>query len=104
MALALALCTLRELPSLTGSPETGCVWAVEALSQVCFLYTEERSSLLAAGRCRTPGLRESAKDRIPVHMQQDTGTTPKPDEDGRSHSEPEICVVNLLTPGILKWS
>lgn len=79
------------------------MWAVEASSKACFLYVEDKSLLLAAGRCRTPGLRERAKDWIPVHIQKDTGTTPKPDEDGCSHFEPEICIVNLLTPGILKW-
>lgn len=105
MALALALCTLRELPSLMGFPETGlCVGSGSIanpdghVSQACFLYPEDRSLLLAAGRCPTPGLSESAKDWIPVHMRQDTGATPKPDEDGCSHSEPEICIVNLLTP------
>ena len=74
------------------------------VSQACLLYNVDRSLLLAAGGRGTPGLRESAKDWIPVHRLQGTGTTPKPDVNGHSHSEPATCIVNVLPPGILKWS
>lgn len=107
MALALALYILRECASLMGFPETGlCVGSGSIanldghVSQASFLYSEDRSLLQPARRCWTPGLSERAKAQIPVHLQQDTRSTPKPGKDGCFHSEPEICIVNLRTPGI----
>ena len=104
--MALALCSLKEAPSLIGSPETG-LGAAEALQILMAECVKPASRALRAGLHRrqlgggrTLRLRESAKNWTPAYMLQDMKATASPNENenGHLHSQPETCVVSLLPP------